>query len=64
MGHALGTSQEVGMHGIVQRTVGNFSMAAVLRAGWKISKRNAVLGLIIHIHLSKKVFAHFIGRGA
>lgn len=51
------------MHGIAQRTVGNFSMAAVLRAGWKISERNAVLGLIIHLHLSKKVFAHFLGQG-
>ena len=63
VGHPLGRSLEVGMHGIAQRTVGNFSMAAVLGAGWKISKRNAVLGLIIHLHLSKKVFAHFIGQG-
>lgn len=38
----------------------------MLGGGWRISKRNAILGLIIHLHLDKKVFVcscSFVGQG-
>lgn len=38
----------------LQRAVGNFSVAAMLGVSGELM-RNAVLGLIIHLHLSKRL---------
>lgn len=42
----------------LHRTVGNFSVAAMLGAGGELA-RDAVLGLI-HLHLRQKLFGYII----
>lgn len=47
---------EVGVHGISSKSCGLFQSGCHVGGEWRINKTNAVLGLIIHLHLSKKLF--------